>query len=136
MADWRKLAVDAILADGRIDDDEVKVLKKELWADGKIDKDEVKFLIALRNAAQKKAKARKAEVNPKFEHLFFSAISDNVLKDGKIDSNEARWLRAMLFADGKIDDNEKKFLTKIKKAATKGTSQAFEQLYQECMGKK
>src|SRR5262249_6404220 len=52
MADWRKLVVAAILADGKIDDDEVKILKKELWADRKIDRDEVAFLVELRNAAQ------------------------------------------------------------------------------------
>jgi hypothetical protein len=134
MADWKKLAISLTLADGRIDDDEVKILRKELWADGKIDKDEVKFLIEMRNRAQKKAKAQQAEVNPKFETLFFRAIEDNVLKDGKIDSAEAKWLRAMLFADNVIDANEKKFLNKLKKSATK-TSAAFDALYAECMAK-
>jgi uncharacterized membrane protein YebE (DUF533 family) len=135
MADWRKLAVAALLADGKIDDTEVKVLKKELWEDGKIDREEVQFLVELRNAAQKKAKARKEEVNPKFEALFFKAIEENVLADGTIDAQEAGWLREMLFADRKIDANEKKFLAKIKKAA-KSTSPEFEKLYQECMAKK
>ena len=134
MADWRKLALSAILADGQIDENEVKILKKELWADGKIDKEEVQFLIDLRNTAQKRAKAKKKAMNPKFEQLFFKAISTNVLKDGKIDSAEARWLRTMLFADGKIDANEKKFLTKLKKSAT-AVSPAFEKLYAECMAK-
>jgi hypothetical protein len=136
MAQWRKVALAAILADGEIDEAEVKVLRKELWADGEIDTDEVKFLIELRNEAQKRARARNAEVNPKFEQLFFKAIEQNVLKDGKIDTREANWLRNMLFADGKIDANEKKFLTRIKKAATGGTSTAFEKLYQECMASK
>jgi uncharacterized tellurite resistance protein B-like protein len=132
MADWRKLALEAILADGAIDDSEVKILQRELWADGKIDAKEVDFLIELRNSAQKKAKAKQAEVNPKFETLFFKAIEQNVLRDGKISNKEATWLRKMLFADGKIDDNEKKFLNRIKKAATK-TSPEFDQLFQECL---
>jgi uncharacterized membrane protein YebE (DUF533 family) len=132
MADWRKLVINAILADGKIDETEVKVLKKELWADGKIDRDEVKFLIELRNAAQKKAKG--AELSPAFERLFFSAIEQNVMADGKIDGREAAWLRTMLFADGKIDANEKKFLTRLKKSA-KSTSPAFDKLYEECMRK-
>jgi len=132
MADFRKLALEAILADGAIDDGEVRVLQKELWADGKIDAKEVEFLIELRNAAQKKAKAKKIEVNPKFETLFFKAIEQNVLRDGRISGREAKWLRKMLFADGKIDDNEKKLLNKIKKAATQ-TSAEFDQLYQECV---
>lgn len=133
MADWRKLAIQAILADGKIDADEVKLLRKELWEDNEIDADEVKFLIELRNAAQKKA--RGGTVNPEFEKLFFKAIEQNVLKDGKIDATEARWLRSMLFADGKIDENEKKFLSRLRKAAAGKTSPAFERLYEECMGK-
>jgi hypothetical protein len=132
MADWQKVAIAAILADGKIDDDEVKVLRKELYADGKIDKKEVAFLIDLRNAAQKRAKG--ADINVNFEKLFFKAIEDNVLADGSIDATEAKWLRSMLFADNKIDENEKKFLTKLKKTAKK-TSPAFETLYEECMKK-
>jgi uncharacterized membrane protein YebE (DUF533 family) len=134
MANWRKVAIAALLADGKIDDTEVKVLRKELYADGKIDTEEVKFLIELREAAQKKAKARKRQVGGAFEKLFFKAIEDNVMKDGKIDEAEVRWLRNMLFADGKIDANEKKFLTRLKKSAT-GHSAAFEKLYEECMRK-
>jgi len=132
MADWRKLALEAILADGKIDEAEVKVLQRELWADGKITAKEVEFLIELRNTAQKKAK--NDPLNPKFENLFFKAIQENVLRDGEISAKEADWLRKMLFADGKIDDNEKKFLARIKKAATK-TSPKFEQLYQECVAR-
>lgn len=134
MADFRKLVISTLLADGQIDDKECSALRKELWADGKIDKKEVAFLIDLRNEAQKKAKALKTDVNPTFTKLFFKAIEDNVLDNGIISTNEAKWLRTMLFADGKIDADEKKFLAKIKKAATK-TSLAFEALYEECMAK-
>ena len=131
MADFRKLAIAALLADGKIDDTEVKVIKKELYADGKIDRSEVGFLIELRNAAQKKAKGE--SLSAAFENLFFKAIQDNVLEDGVISTKEATWLRKMLFADGKIDDNEKKFLRKLKGTATR-TSAAFDALYQECVG--
>jgi hypothetical protein len=134
MAEWRKLSLQLVLADGIIDDEEVKILKKELWADGVITMDEVKFLIELRNLAQKKAKAKQVEVNPKFEKLFFDAVEKNVLKDGKIDAAEAKWLRSMLFADKIIDANEKKFLARLKKGA-KSTSREFEALYAECMAK-
>jgi hypothetical protein len=135
MANWRKVALSAFLADGVIDDTEVKILKKELWADGKIDQDEVEFLIDLRNLAQKKAKAKKKRLKASFEKLFFKAVEQNVMADGTIDAEEARWLRAMLFADKKIDANEKKFLVRLKKAA-KSTSPAFDRLYAECMAKK
>jgi uncharacterized tellurite resistance protein B-like protein len=132
MTDWRKLAMEALVADGQIDDNEVKLLQRVLWEDGKIDAKEVQFLIELRNTAQKKAKAKKTTLNPKFETLFFKAIEENVLRDGQISAKEADWLRRMLFADRKIDDNEKKFLNRIRKAAKK-TSPAFERLYQECV---
>ena len=92
----------------------------------------MQLLIDLRNAAQKKAKARKEELSTGFERLFFKAIEENVLTDGKIDADEARWLKDMLFADGKIDENEKKFLARIKKAA-KQTSPEFDALYDQCM---
>ena len=135
MADWRKLAINTLLADGKIDDDEIKALRKELWEDGKIDMEEVNFLVKLRNAAQKKAKAKKEEVNPKFTAMFFKAVEENVLTDGKIDASEAGWLREMLFADGKIDADERKFLERIKKAA-KETSPEFNRLYDECMARR
>ncbi len=131
MADWRKMALAAILADGKIDENEVKLLRKELWEDGQIDADEVTFLIELRNLAQKKAKG---EVSAGFEKLFFKAITENVLKDGTVDADEARWLRTMLFADGKIDAGEYDFLKKLKKGAT-STSPEFDALYTECVGK-
>jgi uncharacterized tellurite resistance protein B-like protein len=134
MANWRKLTISTLLADGKIDDDEVRALRKELWEDGQIDMEEVHFLIELRNAAQKKAKAKKEEVNPKFTALFFKALEENVLKDGKIDAAEAGVLREMLYADGKIDEDEKKFLVKLKKSA-KATSPQFESLYEDCMSK-
>ena len=100
--DWRNLAKQALLADGKIDDAEVKILSKILYADGVIDKEEVEFLIELRNEAK--------ESTPAFTKFFFKAIKDNVLADGSIDVEEAGWLRKMLFADGKIDADEKEFL--------------------------
>jgi uncharacterized tellurite resistance protein B-like protein len=129
---WRKLALAALLADGKIDDNEVKLLRKALYADGKIDKEEVEFLIELRNTAQKNAKG--GALSAKFEQFFFKAIQDNVLEDGEISAEEAGWLRKMLYADKKIDDNEKKFLAKLKKTAQK-TSPAFDALCAECLKK-
>ena len=127
MANWQKLATAVLLADGKIDDAETKILRKELYEDGVIDKQEVDFLIDLRNKA-------KGNVSPAFTKFFFKAIQDNVLEDGGIDADEAAWLRKMLYADKKIDANEKKFLTALKKKATK-TSPAFDKLYEECMKK-
>ncbi len=57
MANWRKLTIATLLADSKIDDDEVKALRKELWEDGQIDMEEVKFLIDLRNNAAEKGQS-------------------------------------------------------------------------------
>ena len=123
MADLQKLKVE-VLADGRIDEEEVTRLRDELYADGKIDKEEVEFLIALRNEAR--------DVCTAFEEFFFEAVKENVLTDGSIDAEEAGWLRQMLFADGKIDEREKKFLRELKREARR-ISPDFQQLYDECM---
>lgn len=132
MADFRKLAIAAILADGKIDEAEVKVLSKELKnAEKKYDDDAIHFLVDLREVAQKKAKANKEELTDKFEDFFFKVIQENVLKDGKIDAKEAGWLRQTLFADGKIDGREMKFMETLNKKA-KEKAPAFETLYQDC----
>lgn len=134
MADFRKLSMALMLADGLVSDEEVKVLKKELYADGKISRSEVEYLIELRTAAMKKAKAKKAEINPKFEKMFFQAIEDNVLDNGIISTSEAKFLRELIFADKKVDDGEKKLIVTLKKKA-KTTSAEFETLFAECTKK-
>jgi hypothetical protein len=113
-----------LLADGKIDDEEVGLIRQHLYADGKIDREEVEFLIALREQAIQTCSA--------FEQLFFEALKQNVLSDGSIDADEAVWLRAMLFADGKIDESEKKFL-KALHAEARQTSPEFQKLYDECV---
>jgi hypothetical protein len=113
-----------LLADGRIDDDEVAVIRKELYADGNIDREEVEFLMAIRESAQ--------GVCPAFEELFFAALKQHVLTDGSIDADEANWLRKTLFADGKIDDSEKKFLTALRTEARQ-VSPEFQKLFDECV---
>src|SRR5207253_2248516 len=59
MADWRKLSLALVLADGKIDEAEVKILRRELYADGKVDREEVDYLVELRTRAQRKAKGKK-----------------------------------------------------------------------------
>ena len=132
MADWRRVAMAAFLADGVIDEMEVKVIKKELYADGKIDQKELEFLIELRSAAQKKA--RGTPLSAQFENMFYKAVHDNVLADGNISAKETAFLRKALMAGGKADVAEKAFVRRLKKAAKK-TSPAFEKLYDECGAK-
>ena len=134
MADWRKMAMSAILSDGKVDEGEIKILQKELkGADGKIDDEGVKFLLELRVAAHKKAKGAGEVVNEAFEKFFFKIMTENVLKDGKVDATGAGWLRTHLFTDKKIDDKQWEFITGVnKKAKTK--SPEFEKLFTDLEG--
>lgn len=132
MANWRNLALAAILADGKIGADEIKVLRKELWADGKIDRAEAEFLVELRNAAKKKSKS--GRINPIFEKFFFQAVEHYVLADGVVSAAEAKWLKEVVYADKKVDVNEKKFLKALQRKAKK-TSPQFEALCAACAGK-
>jgi uncharacterized tellurite resistance protein B-like protein len=113
-----------ILANGKVDSHELETLRRELYADGKIDRAEADFLVELHKRVQ--------HLTPAFEHFFYQAIKDHILADGRIDAEEAAWLRRMLFADGKIDDRERKLLHELKGEA-KQVSHEFEALFEECM---
>lgn len=132
MTDWRKVAIAAFLADGQIDDNEVKVLKKQLYADGKIEMKEMEFLVELRAEAQKKAKGE--PLSSAFETFYFKALHDGVLGNGIISAKEVTFLRKAVFEDKKVDEGEKSLLKKLKKGATK-TNAAFDKLYEEVVGK-
>jgi hypothetical protein len=133
VADWQKLALDSILADGAIDETEVKILKKELYADGKIDKQELAWLLKLREAAQKRAKGK--DLHPAFEKLFFDVIYNRVVNNGVINKEGVALLRSAIFADKKVDEGEKKFLGRIKKGLTRPNAE-FDKLCAECLGTK
>jgi hypothetical protein len=135
MADWRKVAIAAFLADGKIDETEVKVLRKELYADGKIDHDELHFLIELRTMAAKKAKAKKEELLPAFDKFFFKAVEDSVLDNDHISEEETKLLRTALFVDGKVNPSELKFLEGLKKKAKENVHPEFTKFYDEIAAK-
>jgi uncharacterized membrane protein YebE (DUF533 family) len=130
--DFRKLAISAILADGKIDENEGKLLAKSLKNDdGKYSSEGLKFLIELRETAQKK----KHEVADGFEKFFFKVMTEQVLKDGNISKSEVEWIKAHLVADGKIDDREWSFLETInKKAKTKHAD--FDKMFGEIQAKR
>ena len=48
MANWRQLAMSALLADGVIDEREVEILRKQFFADRRIDRAEMEFLLEAR----------------------------------------------------------------------------------------
>ncbi len=113
-----------ILATGKVDTPELEVLHQELYAHGKIERQEADFLVELHKRVQ--------HLTPAFEQFFYRAIKDHILADGRIDAEEAAWLRQMLFADGKIDDEERKFLHELKGEA-KQVSREFQVMFEESM---
>lgn len=113
-----------ILATGKIDGPELEVLRRQLYVDDKIDRQKADFLVELYKRGQHKT--------PAFEQFFYQAIKDHILADGRIDAEEAAWLRQMLFADGKLKDEERKFLHELKGEA-KDVSREFEALFAQCM---
>jgi hypothetical protein len=113
-----------ILATGKADGPELERLRRELYAHGKIERPEADFLVELHKRVQHRT--------PAFEQFFYQAIKDHILAHGRIDAEEAAWLRRMLFADGKLEDEERKFLHELKGEA-KQLSREFETLFAESM---
>jgi hypothetical protein len=107
----------SILADGVIDEQEVKQLREVLYADGIIDKEEAEFLFELNDAVSGK------ENHPSWKALFVEAITSFLLEDetspGEVDENEAKWLLAKIEGDGKLDDLEISLLNNLKMKAKK-----------------
>jgi hypothetical protein len=105
-----------ILADGVIDEQEVKQLSDILYSDGIIDKDEAEFLFELNDAVAGKAN------HSSWSTLFVEAITSFLLEDEKspgiVDDDEARWLLDKIQGDGKIDEVEAALLKNIKAKAT------------------
>ncbi len=129
--DWRKATLEAILADGTVDETEVKLLGKALkGTEGKIGEEGISFLIELRNAYARKAKANNEKLSDTFEKFFFKTVQDHVLKEGKINSQGAGYLRDKLFAGGKVDDAGYTFLGSLNKKA-KDRSPEFDRFYQD-----
>ena len=123
MPDLRQLEHD-VLARGRVDSHELEVLRRRLYAGGKVERREADFLVELHKRVQ--------HLTPAFEQFFYQAIKDHILAHGRIDAEEAAWLRRMLFADGKLEDEERKFLHELKGEA-KQVSREFEVLFGESM---
>src|SRR5262245_65448000 len=111
MADWRKLAKQLALADGRIDTKEAEIIKRELTADGRIDRSELEWLLDVRRSGSGSVQV--------FDQFVFDNLKTAILADGNIDAKEAAWLRQFIYADGKVDETERKFLASLKAGAKK-----------------
>lgn len=111
---------DAILADGVIDADEVKMIKTVIYGSGGgagsgVSRAEADFLFELNDAVSGKKNA------PAWKKLFVEAITKCVLDDDKspgiVDDAEAKYLMSKIQADGQVDDVEKALIANIRKQA-------------------
>jgi hypothetical protein len=102
---------ESVIADGKIDADEVAQIKKVIYQDGGIDTTEADFLFDLNDICSGK------DNDASWSALFVDAICSYLLDDerspGEIDKNEAEWLLSKIQGDGKLDANEQKLLTKL-----------------------
>jgi hypothetical protein len=123
MQELRRIEKD-ILARGKVDSDHLEALCLALYAGGTVGRPAADFLVELHKRVQ--------HPNPGFEHLFYRAIKDHVVVHGRIDAEEAAWLRRVVFVDGKIKDEERKLLHELKGEAGQ-VSREFEALFEEGM---
>ena len=123
MQELRRIEQD-ILARGRVDSDHLEALRAALYAGGSVGRPAADFLVELHKRVQ--------HTNPAFEHLFYRAVKDHVLADGRVGAGEAGWLRRALLADGAIRDEVRKFLHELKGEAGH-TSPEFDSLFTEAM---
>jgi hypothetical protein len=115
MADYRKLAIQIIAADGKVDGSEIKLLKKALYADGKISHEEVTFLADLRAALLTKAK----KASSKFDAFYLKALAESFLDNGVVSADEVVMIGKYVMNEKSIKNGaKKKFLDGLKKKAT------------------
>jgi uncharacterized tellurite resistance protein B-like protein len=105
----------SILADGVIDEQEVKQLREILYADGVIDKEEADFLFELNDAVS--GKKNHASWATLFVEAITSFLLDDEVSPGEVDEKEAKWLIAKVQGDGKLDDIELALLQNLKSKA-------------------
>lgn len=109
MADWKKLAKMAILADKKIDTKEVNMIREVIFEDNIIDKAEVEFIRELRNEADYYLQA--------FNQLFIDTVKAYLLEKETISDEKVLWLRQMIFEDNDVDITEKKLLKLLQQEA-------------------
>ena len=91
-----------LVANGRVEGHEVRLLRELLYADGKIDRDEADFLVVVHK--------RVGHRSHQFQQFFYDTIKQAHPRGWADHAEEAEWLRQMIDHDGKLEDEERKFL--------------------------
>lgn len=108
--------VDSVVADGIVDAEEVKEIRKVFYEDGKIDQEEADAMFEINDGVSG------AENDESYQQLFVDVLSDFVLKDdetpGVVDESEGDYLAEKIEGDGNLDDVEKALLANLRDNAT------------------
>lgn len=123
MKELRRIEQD-ILAKGFVDSNHLVSLRLKLYSGGAVGLAAADFLVELHKHVQHN--------NPAFEHLYYRAMKDHVLVNGRIEAVETAWLRPVLFADGDIKDEERKWLHELKDEAENACCE-FDALFAEAI---
>jgi len=99
---------DDVVADGKIDTEEVNQMGNIIFNDGVVDDAEVDFLFKVNDAVSGNDNC------DEWEGLFVKAVASNIMADGVIDEDEEIKLMEKLNADGQIDAVEKALLVELK----------------------
>lgn len=114
----------SIMANGKIEGHEVELLRNHLSADGVIDRSEAEFLVEMYR--------RTSQIAPAFEKFFYQAVKKHLVADGCIGTEEAGWLRRVIFSDGIVKEREKKLLRELRGEARDLSDEA-DALFDECL---
>jgi hypothetical protein len=95
------------LANKKIDEEEVDVIREQINRDGQLDLEDVRLLIELYCEAR--------EYPAAFESLFFDTLNKVFLADGEVTPDEQYHLLKMLYSDRVIRNRELEFLHELKR---------------------
>ncbi len=113
-----------VLADKAIGSDELDLIGEAVVADGKLDLDDVKLLVELYCGARDR--------DPAFDNVFFDTLEHVLLEDGEISPSERLYLLKMVYSDHEILPREREFLTRMRSKLARKCPD-FEQFYETMM---
>jgi hypothetical protein len=110
--------------DLRIDDSDVALIRECLPPDGTVTGEDLAVLVEMRREAR--------VVSPAFDQLFFPALKNQILADGKVDFMEMFEILRLLYGGGGIDSAKLAFLQELRKEVSE-VSPEFDAMFKQAM---
>ena len=112
------------LADRKVSDAELPLIREQIYADGELSIDDVKLLVELYCGSE--------EPSPLFSRLLFAVLEEVLLADDEVSPSEQYYLLKILYSDRVVRDEEREFLKKLRGKLRQRTPE-FEELYETAM---